>query len=243
MTRAAFIDRVIDDITEGKSIPAAPKTVRINSIIDNALRFFKEKDDEGVEFEYVVLKQTAFQTPLFRARRQVQLPSCVEAITNVRRLGNVLGGRNSEVDKDYRKTYFNFALATSGNSHEMLTGVTQQFYEDFLSNFHLRTVGYGYNSHSHMLTIDGKDPQETMIAEAYVHLPDEAYFEMDRFFRYVAGMCRISFASTFSFVKQKTIGGREIDVNSIKSDGKDAVKEVKDEIRDQQNTVDFWTEY
>jgi len=243
MTRSAFIDRIIDEITEGKSIPASPKLDRIGTIVNNSLRFFKEKDDEGVEFEYIVLKKTVFETPLFKNRRQIQLPSCVEAITNVQRMGNVLGGRNSEVDKDYRKTYFNFALATSGNSEEMLTGVTQQFYEDFLTNFHLRTVGYEYNSHSHMLTIVGKDPVETMIAQSYVHLPDESFFEMDRFFRYVTGMCKISFATTFSFVRQKTIGGREINVSDIKQDGKDLVKEVKDEIRDQQNAVDFWTEY
>lgn len=243
MTRAAFIDAVVDDITEGKSIPASPKEARVKTIIDRALKYFQEQDDEGSEFEYCVLARTAFETDLFRKRRQIQLPTCVEAVTNVQRLGNVLGGRNNEVDKDYRKTYFNFALATSGNSSEMLTGVTQQYYNDFLGNFYLRTVGYEYNSHTHMLTILGKDPVENMIASMYVHIPDEAYFEMDRFFRYVTGMCKKSFSSTFDFVKQQTIGGREINTSQIRQEGLDLIKEVKDELKEQKQSVDFWTEY
>lgn len=243
MTRSAFINAVVDDITEGKSIPASPKSERVKTIIDRAIKYFKEQDDEGVEFEYAIISKDAFETDLFRSRRQIQFPSCVEAVTNIRRTGNVLGGRNTEIDKDYRKAYFNFAVATSGNSREMLTGVTQQFYNDFLMNFQLNSVGYNYNSHTHMVTIIGKDPIESMIAEMYVHLPDEGYFEMDRFFRYVTGKCKESFATTFDFVKQKTIGGREINVTQIRSDGKDLIKEVKEELKAQKESVDFWTEY
>lgn len=243
MTRSAFIEEVVNDITEGKSIPASPKLERVNGIIDRAMRYFKENDNEGVEFQYIILQPPVFETPLFRAKRQIQLPSCVEAITNVKRLGNVLGTGNVEIDRDYRKAYFNFALASSGNSEQMLTGVTQQFYVDFLGNFYLNTVGYDYNAYTHMLTIEGRDPKEKMVAEAAIHLPDEGFFEMDRFFRYVVGMCKISFATSFDFVKQRTIGGREINTADIKSDGKDMVKEVKDEIEKQKESVDFWTEY
>jgi hypothetical protein len=243
-TRVAFINEVVDDITEGKTIPVSPNESRINGIIDRALKFFKEKSDDGVEFEYIILKSEAFSTDLFRAKRQVQLPECVESITNVRKLGNVLGGGNGEIYKDYRKSNFNAAvLAGGGKSQDMLTAVTQQFYNDFLNNFQLRTVGYEYNSHTHMLTIIGMDPRESMIADAYVHVPDEAFFNMDMFFRYVVGKCKESFASSFSFIKQKTIGGREINVSEIRSDGKEMIKEVKQEIKDQENSVDFWTEY
>ena len=243
MTRSAFINEVVDDVTEGKSIPASPKPDRVKTIIDRALKYFKEQDDEGVEFEYAILRIEAFQTELFKSRRQIQMPSCVESVTSVKRMGNVLGGRSTEVDPDYRKTNLNFGIANTGNSRDMLTGVTHQFYQDFMGNFNLRTVGYEYNSHTHMLTIVGRDPIESMIAELYVHLPDEGYFEMDRFFRYVTGKCKESFATTFDFIKQKTIGGREINVSQIRSDGKELIKEVKDELKAQKESVDFWTEY
>ena len=68
-------------------------------------------------------------------------------------------------------------------------------------------------------------------------------FESIRFFDYVVGKTKISFTNVFGFVDAKLIGGLSLDISGMKTDGKDAVKEVKQLLIDDRQTVDFWDEF
>ena len=168
MTRDAFIESVIIEVTEGRSIPVSPKKPRLNSIIDTAIKYFKENDDESVEFEYIIIPNSVVSTPLFKAKRQIQLPKCVEAITGLEEMNSLLGSRN--INPDYRKTNLNYHLALSGDSDQMLYGVVASYYADFMRNFVIKDVTFEYNSHTHMLTVVGRDHFYDLIAKSYVHI-------------------------------------------------------------------------
>jgi len=57
MTRDAFIERIVEEVTEGRAIPIAPKKTRINKIIDEAVRYFHQNADEAHEFEYIIIRR------------------------------------------------------------------------------------------------------------------------------------------------------------------------------------------
>ena len=241
MTRDAFIERVIDEVTEGRSMPVSPKRDRVNTIINNAKRYFKEYDDEASQFEYIVISSGVINTDLFRAKRQVQFPSCVIAVTGLQEMGTWYNTAN--INPDFRKTNFNYHLAAAGDSDTMLYGVVASYYADFLRNFIVRTISYEYNNNTHALTIKGRDNFIDAIASVYTLIPDEGLFEIDRFFRYVVGKCKVSFSNTFGLVDAKLLGGLTLDVKSIKADGQDLIKAVEEEIKGLRDSADFLEEF
>lgn len=239
MTRKEFIERIIDDITEGGIIPASPRIPRISSIIDNALNYFYENDNNSHEYQYLMISKTAFQTRLFKEKRQIELPKEVHAIVRYTTLHKQFRydyGNNP----DFQQTNWNFNLAISGDSTSMITAVGVNSYNAFLEKFIINDIQYEFSSFSHMLTVKGRNSVDDTVAEITVKCPESTMFENERFFRYCTGKCKMSFANTIGFINQKLIGGYAIDINSIKSDGKSIVDEVLKEIAEER-VGDFMT--
>lgn len=242
MTRDSFKKIIIDTVTEGRILPTEPNELALKTIIDNALRWFKQNDDESHEFEYIVLSGKNFNTDLFKSRRQIKMPDCVESITLLQEPGSKFSF-SGIAGANRGNTHFDRALAISGNSDTMLYAVVANYYQDFIaSNFMLRTVAYEYNPHSKMLTITGRDIGGDLIAGAYVHLCEESIFENDRFHRYVAAKIKMSFSRVFGLVTVKTIGGLPLNLNDYKSEGKEELQKVETEIKEARagDFIDFF---
>jgi hypothetical protein len=241
MTLDAFVERVIDEITEGKSIPVSPKKDRIKTIIKNATRYFKYYDEECQQFEYIIISSEVTDTELFRAKRVVQLPDCVVSIIGLSETGTWFN--SAQVAPDYRKTNFNYHLAAAGDSDAMVYAVVSAYYTDFMRNFIVRTVAFDYNDNTHQLIVKGRNNFVDLVAHAIVGIDSEGMYNSDRFFRYVVGKCKISFGNIFGLVNAKLLGGLDIDIKSIKTDGIDLVKEVKEELDEQRDSADFYEEF
>lgn len=241
MTKQEFIKRVVDEVSEGGAVPIAPNSTRVSAIIDNALRYFWEKDDEAVQHEYIVISSRIINTPLYKAKRQIQLPKCVEAISKVHELGSWIN--SMDINPDFRKTNYNYHMAVVGDSDSMVYGVVAAYYADFMRNFIVRTVAYEFNPHTSALTIVGRDQFIDLVCEAWVHIEPEAMYEMDRLFRYVCGKCMMSFGRVFGLVETKLIGGYKLDVSGIKEDGKAMIDQVNKELDEQRSSADFMDEF
>jgi len=238
-TRREFIDRVVEEITEGLTIPVSPKTTRISSIIDRALRQFRENDERGTEMEYIIIKSSAFQTDLFKSKRQVKFPEgCVQAVTFLRTMGSNFSDNN--INPDFLKTNFNYVNALNGNPSDMTTSVVNGFYNNFLKNFILKSVAYEFSEYTSSLTVIGRDPNVDLIAEAYVYIPESSFYRMVEFFDYVCGQCKMSFANTMGFINSKQIGNYEVNLQEIRTQGKEMVEEVKEKWKQQRESADFF---
>lgn len=238
MTRDSFIKQVIDELTEGGAIPASPGIQRINKIIDKSLAYFYEHDDDSHEYQYLVIKQSAFHTPLFKEKRQIAFPSDVHAVMRLRntRMNNVLN--NSTLQGDFRNTNWNIRMAIGGNSEAFLTAIASSFFYQQVEKFCINDVQFDFSSISHMLTIVGVDPKTDLVAYVSVKMSEEAMFEHELFFRYVCGQCKVSISQIFGFTDQKLIAGYKIDHQSIKNEGKELIKDVLQELQDKR-TADF----
>lgn len=232
MTRKEFINRVIDEITEGGAIPASPNQHRINSIIDNAKLYFYEHDDDAHEYQYLLINKAAFRTQLFKEKRQIALPDEVHAVIRYKTLQKTFRYDMAN-NPDFKQTQWNFSLGISGDSTALLTSIAVNSYNTFLGKFVLDDIQYEFSSYSHMLTVKGRNAYEDTIAEVTVKINENDLFENERFFRYVCGKCKISFSSIIGFTGQKLIGGYQININDIKAEGKELVKEVLEEQKDQ----------
>jgi hypothetical protein len=238
MTKQEFIYNVIDEITEGGSIPVKPKADRIDKIIKNAIRKFRDNDDRAVEHGYLIIRKEIFDLPLFKEQRRIQLPNCVKAVTFLRTLGHHHFSNNP--DPDYQKTNYSYAAALAGNADAMTTAVGNTYYNEYLRHFILKGITYSFNEYTHCITVEGRNPQTDLCAEIYTYVPDEAMYEIDDFFEYVCGKCQISFANVVGFTTRKLIGNTEINFDEIRSNGKERIDAVIERWQDQRNNVDFW---
>jgi hypothetical protein len=238
-TREKFIREIIEDITEGMEIPILPNEKRMNSIINRAIEMFKENDERVVQQEYLILRNSCFETPLFKSKRQVELGTCIRSVTDLRTIGGNF--YQNEINPDFMKTNYNYIYSLR-NPNEMITAVVNSSYSNFLKNFVLKTVSYSYSQYTGMLTIEGRNPQTSLVAEVYVYIPEESIFMMIDFFEYVAGQCQMSFGRIYNFTDSKRVGSINLNINEIKADGKDRIDAVKEKWNKQLDSVDFWIE-
>lgn len=240
MGRKEFIDRVIDEITEGGAIPASPRIERINSIVTNALLYWWEHDEDSYEYQYFVIEDSTFHTPLFKAKRQIAMPTDVHAVIRVKNMQRGFANDIPSVDKDFRLNTWNLQMGVSGDSPLLLTAITNNSYNSYLEKFVVEDLQYEFSSFSHLLTIKGRSAIKRVILECTVKLPEESIFDNELFFRYVVGKCKISFASIVGFSAQKLIGGYNINYSEIKSEGREIVNDVLKEQQDRR-VGDFCT--
>ena len=239
MTREAFIKHVTDELTEGGVIPASPNITRINQIIDKSLAYFYDHDDDSHEYQYLVVSPSAFNTDLFRLKRQIAFPKNVHAVMRFRQTRqNSFMGNSYLMGGDFRGTNYNLRMAINGDSEAYLTAIASSYFYQQIEKFCISDVQYDYSSISNMLTVIGVDPKASCVAHVSVKVPDEAMFEHELFFRYVCGQCKVSIASIFGFTDQKLIAGYKIDHASIKNEGKELVKDVLQELQEKR-TGDF----
>ena len=252
-----FIENLIDDLTEGGSIPASPKLPRVVSTIQRCKEKWIELCDDSHELIYVIISKEAFKTDLFKQKRQVLMPSNLHEIERIRVVSGAAGTSVSDVP-DFHKTSYNLQYAYGGSLHaetltaidpnslsisnmnvsqRFLTGVTLDYYNSVVSRFLIDDLQYKFNPSTHLLTVHGADPGGNVLAECSFVIPDEGFYNQNLFYQFCLGNCKIGFANMIGFADQKLIGGNKIDFASIKSDGKEIIKEVKDRLKEEQETA------
>jgi len=237
MTRKEFINWLIDELSEGGTIPSAPNKNRINTIISNTRDYYYELSDLSHEFCYIIIDDTAFHTDLFKARRQIEMPKAVHAVVRIRTIsGNYNLGLYNGKDTDFKQTNWNFNMGIGGNSNAMLTAITYNYYTSFLTNFIVTDLVYAFNQNTHMITVEGVDVKASILAECSMNVPEEKLFDDVMFRKYCLGKCKISFGNIIGFTDQKLIGGYKIDFKAIKDEGKDMVKEVETYLKEYQQS-------
>lgn len=242
ITKESFTERVLDTITYGRVIPTAPNQKAMDAIFENAANYFWNNDDEAHEMEWLIIKPKAMQTDLFKAKRRINLPSCVHAVTNLQSTGRINGSSAYSFGSQTMNgnTVLNGYLGAS--SGDMLYAVARNYYADFQRNFILKDIQFDYNSYTHQLTIMGRNTNVDLAAEIYVNIPMEGLFNMDRYFRYVCGKCKQAFATIYGITDAKMLGGIGLTLSDIRTDGKEEIDEVKKEIEAQKMEADFFDE-
>jgi hypothetical protein len=240
MDRDDFIKLVVGNVTEFGTIPISPKNSSINSIIETAKRFFYEKWADAQEERYIVISHKVFNSPNFKNERVVKMPKTVRYIHQLEEAGSDFFYH--DINPDFRKTNFNYAAyAVNGNSDMMVTAMTYAFYQDFLKQFVVKSVAYNYNSNTHNLFILGRDNiGSDLVGRAYIDICEEDLMESDLFLRYVIAQCRASIARAFTLIDMKVLGGGKIDFNDIKSQGDQEIKDIKQEMKDDDDGAAFF---
>jgi len=241
-TKYSFQERVLDTITVGRTIPTAPNQKALDAIFANAARYFWDNNDYAHELEWLIIKQKAFDSDLFRNKRKVQLPDCVHAVANVQTTGRLNGASAYSFGNQTLTGNVVLNGYLGASSGDMLYAIGRNYYADFQRNFILKDITFDYNTYTHQLTIMGRNPTVDVVCEAYLNIPQEALYGMDQYFRYVCGKCKVAFTTVYGITDAKMLGGIGLTLSDLRQEGKEEIQEVLDEIKAQRQNADFFDE-
>ena len=236
--QAKFVKKVISEITFGGRLPNKINNTRLSTIISNALDDFRDRDDRSTSRHHLVLKHGVFNTELFNRHRNVLLPDCVKAVTNLRLSHRQFRYFGSSVDMDFNR-YGSFSSLFTDQGSSLLQAIGTASYYDYADGLTLDSVSYDFNEYSHELTIIGQTPKMDLIAEVYSYVCDEALYSMTSFFKYVCGKCYEDYIAITSFTKQKLLNEYDLDISKIEKKGDKLIKIVEEEWEDQKGESDF----
>jgi len=238
MTEKEFIKKLLDRATVHCQIPIKFNEDSVKSFISESAEVFYKRYHDASSEEYIIMELDMFQTPLFRAKRQVILPSCVRAITMLRETNTSGFGRFYEIAPDYKK--LSYPLEGYGKSYagrsDLLYAVTEHAYEDFImTNFRLSTVRFSYNDINRRLTVLGRDPTNALVADAVVNIPLEDLYNSVYFFKKVLSEIYYHADMVISLIEFNAVGGYRIDGSKL-----ERFKEIKRVCRGAGPTKNSW---
>lgn len=244
MTLKEFIDNVRQEISAACAIPLNIRTEEIERIIKFAQEWFYKHHEDSVEERFYVIPITNFQTDFFRRTRTLRLPDCVFSVFSLKKLREDFSPSLSfdgTSDLSIERILFkDFGQAGQG-SEALMYYVVNLYWIDTASHILNHTVTYNYNRNSNLLFFGGETPTRDCVASCFVKQPLEFLLKDEIFYRYVVASAKMQLGrimGTFDFTLP---GGVKLNYEMLREEGKDALAEIKEEIRKDEGMDFFMT--
>jgi hypothetical protein len=243
-TEQEFISDVKSELTVACAMPIAPKDVEIRRIIKYAAKWFYRNFEDAVEERYYAIPVSVFQTESFRRTRVIQFPECVLSVIGLKKLRENLslsysfdGTRDLGLERILLQN-----LDSSGVSTEpVMYYAVSLYWTDTLSHLLNHTISYNYNRNSNKLFVAGETPDRDCVATCYVTQPLEHLMKSEVFYRYVVATAKMQMARVIGTIDMQLPGNAKINYEMLKEEGKDALQEIREEIRKEEGMDFFFT--
>jgi len=254
MSEADLIQEVKDEISHSCSLPYNLNDQEIKRIIKRARAYFYDNYQYAVEDKIFVLTKDLFSTPSFRATRQIQLPSCVISVWDVRQVSG--SGLTGTPDKDFGDSKLlgsELMLSPFVGDNLVYRTVLYSFF-DLAKAYLLESFAFSYNKNTKRLTISGRDPSRTTTTagtgstqfdgvdvgvRAYIDIPEESLYDDELFVRYVLAEAKINIGRLLGTFEYNLPGGVRINYNNIQTLGTTEKTDILAQIKDENTTSWF----
>lgn len=268
MTEQELIQEVKDEISHSCSLPYNLNDQEIKRIIKRARAYFYDNYQYAVEDRIFVLDRELFRHPSFRATRQVQLPSCVRSVYEVREVnGSGLIGTPDRDFGDSKLLGSELMLSPFVGDNLVYRTVLYSFF-DLAKAYLLETFAFTFNKNSKKLTINGRDPSRTGVQtgtpgvttgtdtgstegiftgydvgiRGYIDIPEESLYDDELFVRYVLAEAKINIGRLLGTFEYNLPGGVRVNYNNIQTIGQNERTEIIQMIKDE-NTPSYFLQW
>jgi len=226
MTRAELIMEVKGELQVSNALPYSVSDDEINRIINKAKRWFNKYYDGSTEPKYFIIPIAEFNMSEFRKTRFIQMPSCVVSVYNVQETGGTFPTTLISGSMGYTMSLRNPDNVTS-------IAARQSFY-DLTKAFTIKRISFQWNRNTKRVMFKGRDPNNDVLIETEVEIPEDGLFEDYNFIQYVTAQSKISLGKVLGFFDYKLAGGITVNGGDIMSEGKEELEAVKQQINDEQ---------
>lgn len=241
MTRNEFILQVKDEIRGTCALPYSIPDGEINRIIDQSKKWFFINYNESVEAQYYVVPRDMFKSTDFTGNRTIQMPKCVVAVTALKEMTGSSRMFGNDPDFSQEKYMASEIFLAPFQSDDLVMKTAKMAYWDLTKAFFLEYIAHDFNSNTGKIKIKGRNPTKDVFIDTYIEIPEENLFEDWYFIRFVTATVKKALGRILGFFQYNLPGGISINASDIKSEGEDELRELKEEIQEQNAPDWFFT--
>lgn len=238
MTEQELIVDINEEITFSGMLPYSLPEKEIKRQLEIGSRYFFDNWRHAVEPRYMAIPKEIFKSPQFKKIRQIQLPDCVQFVTECKEPtgGSIFG----TIDRDFSESKFigSEVFLTPFIGESLMYRTVIFSFLDLTRAFVLNTLAYDYNKNTKLLTIIGRTPRIDAIIRFYKKIEKDKLYEDEIFQRWVRAKCKVRLAHMLQTFKYTLPGNVAISYESITTTAEAEMKEIEAMMKGE-NTSDW----
>ncbi len=245
LTIEELIDIVQTELTVACSLPKTLPDTAIRQIIENrAMKWFYRNYQFAVQKMYFRISKDAFHSDEFTKYNYINVPCEIQSVIYLYELRNEsllqLGINTPNLSVNLGVTnqpYLSSYVTTIGELGVYKTILDSM--SDMLNHLNKYTLKYHFNQLSHRIHIL-TNVKYDVIMEAYADILPEHLFKDDLFIKYVIGWSKVQLGNMLGRYDFSLPGNVKLQYADLISQGKEEIKEVEEEIKNQSSTSFFF---
>lgn len=202
MTEHELIQDIHNEITFSGMLPYSLPEKEIKRIIGIDERYFYDNWRHAVEQRYLLLPLDLFTNDIFKKNRQIQLPDCIQFVTDAREAKG--GSIFATLDRDFSEQKFigSEVYLTPFIGESIMYRTIIFSFLDLTKALVLDTIAYDYNKNTKFFTVQGRTPGTPVVLKVMKKIDRDKLFEDELFQRYTRAHAKVRLAqmlNTFDF--------------------------------------------
>jgi hypothetical protein len=238
MSEQELIEDIKNEITFSGALPYSIPDKEIKRIIENDSRFFYDNWRHAVEPRYLLLPTDVFKNEKFKLHRTIQLPDCVQFVTELKEAKGA--SIFATIDRDFSEQKFigSEVYLTPFMGESIMYRTIIFSFLDLTRGLILDTIAYDYNRNTNSLGIVGRTPKVNAVAKILKKIDRDKLFEDELFQRYVRAHSKVRLAHMLQTFNYQLPGGVSINYQNMVTTAEKEMQEVKDMMKGE-NTTDW----
>lgn len=237
-----FVAEVRDEVTSTCNLPFDIPVTGIERIINRAAQWFYIHYEYAVETRYIVLPLFEFETDLYKEKKIIRLPDSAVAVNFLVQMNRASTyAYNNDPDFAYEKMIWKSVDGVGLGTESVMYYIVSEYWLDLVRHLHSHPMSYDYNPITHNLFLGGEKPKQDCVAEIYCKVGVEFLYKEELFFRYVVGHVMQRLEHILSVFEYNLPGNIQINTEMYNRLGTEQIREVKEEIKDQEGADWFMT--
>lgn len=202
MSENELLTDINNEITFSGMLPYSLPEKELKRIVENDSRFFYDNWRHAVEPRYLLLPTELFQTQQFKTYRTIQMPDCVQFVTDLKEAKGA--SIFATIDRDFSEQKFigSEVYLTPFIGESIMYRTIIFSFLDLTRGLILDTIAYDYNRNTNSLGIVGRTPKVNAVAKVLKKIEKDKLFEDEVFQRYVRAHAKVRLAhmlQTFNY--------------------------------------------
>lgn len=237
MTKQELIEEVRGELTASCSLPYSPPTAEIDRIINKEMRWLYREYRDLLQDKIYVINKRYYETQEWRDTRTFQMNDCTEGIKRIMEMtgGSRVFGIN-DPDLNFDRLMASDLYLTPLSSDQITYRTTQWSFWDLARAFNLVDINHNFNPNTRRLAITGRTPVQSLFLLAMDRIPEEEAYEDPIVINWMIAQGKRSLARILGAFNYNLLGGITINVDRIRTEGEEELKDLKEKIKADQVT-------